>query len=289
MLGLSVSIASTVVLIKNLTDAGLYQSHGGRVATGWLIVEDLATVVILVVLPVSSARARPRVPSWRRALPKRCLKRWRSCCLCSWWARACCRGCSVRSRASAQRALPVGRGGDRARHGHGGFAAVRSLGSARGLPGRRGGERVQALASRGCRGHSLQRPLLHHLLRFGGHDGQPGDPRFAYGRAYCARGAHHGGQMAHQHGARRSALGWIAWHAHGGGGARADWRVLVHHRTDRYGAGDSHRRAVHAHFGWRRGVDRAQFVHVQAYRPHRGVDAQACAARCPVRAPCAPV
>lgn len=52
MLGLSVSIASTVVLIKNLSDAGLYQSHGGRVATGWLIVEDLATVVILVVLPV---------------------------------------------------------------------------------------------------------------------------------------------------------------------------------------------------------------------------------------------
>ena len=52
MLGLSVSIASTVVLIKNLTDAGLYQTQGGRVATGWLIVEDLATVVILVVLPV---------------------------------------------------------------------------------------------------------------------------------------------------------------------------------------------------------------------------------------------
>lgn len=52
MLGLSVSIASTVVLIKNLTDAGLYQTEGGRIATGWLIVEDLATVVILVVLPV---------------------------------------------------------------------------------------------------------------------------------------------------------------------------------------------------------------------------------------------
>lgn len=52
MLGLSVSIASTVVLIKNLSDAGLYQSQGGRIATGWLIVEDLATVVVLVVLPV---------------------------------------------------------------------------------------------------------------------------------------------------------------------------------------------------------------------------------------------
>ncbi|QWT17532.1 cation:proton antiporter [Collinsella sp. zg1085] len=52
MLGLSVSIASTVVLIKNLTDEGLYHTQGGRVATGWLIVEDLVTVLILVVLPV---------------------------------------------------------------------------------------------------------------------------------------------------------------------------------------------------------------------------------------------
>lgn len=52
MLGLSVSIASTVVLIKNLTDEGLYQTRGGKIATGWLIVEDLATVLILVVMPV---------------------------------------------------------------------------------------------------------------------------------------------------------------------------------------------------------------------------------------------
>lgn len=52
MLGLSVSIASTVVLIKNLADAGLADTEGGRIATGWLIVEDLITVVILVVLPV---------------------------------------------------------------------------------------------------------------------------------------------------------------------------------------------------------------------------------------------
>lgn len=52
MLGLSVSIASTVVLIKNLADAGLAGTDGGRIATGWLIVEDLLTVVILVVLLV---------------------------------------------------------------------------------------------------------------------------------------------------------------------------------------------------------------------------------------------
>ena len=47
MLGLSVSIASTVVLIKNLADAGLAGTDGGRIATGWLIVEDLLTVVDL--------------------------------------------------------------------------------------------------------------------------------------------------------------------------------------------------------------------------------------------------
>lgn len=52
MLGLSVSIASTVVLIKNLADAGLSDTRGGRIATGWLIVEDLVTVVILAALPI---------------------------------------------------------------------------------------------------------------------------------------------------------------------------------------------------------------------------------------------
>ena len=41
MLGLSVSIASTMVLIKNLTDAGLYQSRGGKIATGWLTEKGL--------------------------------------------------------------------------------------------------------------------------------------------------------------------------------------------------------------------------------------------------------
>lgn len=61
MLGLSVSIASTVVLIKNLADAGLDRTAGGRVATGWLIVEDLATVAILVVLPVVFGSGEPSV------------------------------------------------------------------------------------------------------------------------------------------------------------------------------------------------------------------------------------
>lgn len=52
ILGLSVSIASTVVLIKNLSDTGLDKTEGGRIATGRLIIEDLVTVVIIVILPV---------------------------------------------------------------------------------------------------------------------------------------------------------------------------------------------------------------------------------------------
>ena len=51
VLGLSLSIASTVVLLRGLTDRGLLGTSGGKVAVGWLILEDLATVAILVLLP----------------------------------------------------------------------------------------------------------------------------------------------------------------------------------------------------------------------------------------------
>ena len=50
--GLSLSVASTVVLLRALEDRNLLDSHAGHVAVGWLIVEDLFTVVILVLLPV---------------------------------------------------------------------------------------------------------------------------------------------------------------------------------------------------------------------------------------------
>jgi CPA2 family monovalent cation:H+ antiporter-2 len=49
--GLSVSVASTVVLLKALEERNLVDSASGRVAVGWLIVEDLAMVLALVLLP----------------------------------------------------------------------------------------------------------------------------------------------------------------------------------------------------------------------------------------------
>uniref|UniRef100_UPI002ACD6723 cation:proton antiporter n=1 Tax=Chloroflexus sp. TaxID=1904827 RepID=UPI002ACD6723 len=52
LLGLSISIASTVVLLRGLMDNGLLNTSAGRIAVGWLVLEDLATVLILVLLPI---------------------------------------------------------------------------------------------------------------------------------------------------------------------------------------------------------------------------------------------
>ena len=49
--GLSLSCASTVVLLRALESRSLVQTERGRIAVGWLIVEDLAMVLVLVMLP----------------------------------------------------------------------------------------------------------------------------------------------------------------------------------------------------------------------------------------------
>jgi CPA2 family monovalent cation:H+ antiporter-2 len=49
--GLALSVASTVVLLRALEERGLVTSERGRIAVGWLIVEDVAMVLALVLLP----------------------------------------------------------------------------------------------------------------------------------------------------------------------------------------------------------------------------------------------
>ncbi len=49
--GLALSVASTVVLLRALEANGALDSMNGRIAVGWLIVEDLAMVLVLVLLP----------------------------------------------------------------------------------------------------------------------------------------------------------------------------------------------------------------------------------------------
>ncbi len=50
--GLALSVASTVVLLRALQERHLLQTARGHIAVGWLIVEDLAMVLVLVLLPV---------------------------------------------------------------------------------------------------------------------------------------------------------------------------------------------------------------------------------------------
>jgi CPA2 family monovalent cation:H+ antiporter-2 len=49
--GISLSVASTVVLLRALESLGILDSFTGRIAVGWLVVEDLAMVLVLVLLP----------------------------------------------------------------------------------------------------------------------------------------------------------------------------------------------------------------------------------------------
>jgi CPA2 family monovalent cation:H+ antiporter-2 len=49
--GLCLSVASTVVLLRALEEHNTLETPNGRIAVGWLIVEDLAMVVVLVLLP----------------------------------------------------------------------------------------------------------------------------------------------------------------------------------------------------------------------------------------------
>lgn len=52
LFGLSLSVASTVVLLRALEQRKLVESEAGKIAIGWLIVEDIAMVLAIVLLPV---------------------------------------------------------------------------------------------------------------------------------------------------------------------------------------------------------------------------------------------
>lgn len=61
--GLSLSCASTVVLLKALGDRGLLDSVNGKIAVGWLLVEDLVMVLVLVLLPATAVLLGGKAPA----------------------------------------------------------------------------------------------------------------------------------------------------------------------------------------------------------------------------------
>jgi len=55
VLGLSISVASTVVLLRGLLDNHLLNTSRGQIAVGWLVMEDILSVLILVLMPALAA------------------------------------------------------------------------------------------------------------------------------------------------------------------------------------------------------------------------------------------
>jgi CPA2 family monovalent cation:H+ antiporter-2 len=65
--GLALSVASTVVLLRALQAQGTLNSEAGRIAVGWLIVEDLIMVLILVLLPAFTGVLGGQAPGYGSA------------------------------------------------------------------------------------------------------------------------------------------------------------------------------------------------------------------------------
>src|SRR5688572_14248820 len=66
VLGMAMAVASTVVLIRVLTDNRALDTTAGHVAIGWLIVEDVLTVIVLVLIPAlgtGAAAAATSIPT----------------------------------------------------------------------------------------------------------------------------------------------------------------------------------------------------------------------------------
>ncbi|MBK8067164.1 MAG: Kef family K(+) transporter [Rhodanobacteraceae bacterium] len=68
--GLCLSVASTVVLLKALESKGLLKSVNGQIAVGWLVVEDLVMVLVLVLLPAMAGLLAEAGASSTAELPK---------------------------------------------------------------------------------------------------------------------------------------------------------------------------------------------------------------------------
>lgn len=62
--GLSLSVASTVVLLRALESQNAVNAMNGRIAVGWLIVEDMAMVIVLVLLPPMAKLAGAEHPDY---------------------------------------------------------------------------------------------------------------------------------------------------------------------------------------------------------------------------------
>ncbi len=204
VLGLALSVASTVVLLRALMDRGELDSQQGRIAVGWLIVEDLFTVVVLVLLPTLApllgGTGSEAGPGDRRA---RAVRRHRAgpgqgrrlrCADDRGRGAPGAVAAGRRGPRRVARAVHAGRAGHRPGHRLRRLGGVRRVVRAGRVPGRRGGRRVgHEPPGRGRRAAPARR-LRGPVLRVG--RDAPGPGRAAGGAAGGGgRGAAGGGRQ----------------------------------------------------------------------------------------------
>ncbi len=73
LLGVSLSVASTIVLMRALEERRMVKTEEGRICVSWLLVEDVLIVLAFVLLPLWRGRSRPKARTFRRGA-----SRWRS-------------------------------------------------------------------------------------------------------------------------------------------------------------------------------------------------------------------
>ena len=180
--GITLSVASTVVVLRTLQERRLLDTERGHIAVGWLIVEDLAMVLVLVFLPVlADVASGGAAPSFAAlALPladhARQVRRLHGVDVAGRRARHPV-AAALRGAYRLARAVPPRRAGDRARRRLWRGDAVRRLVRARRVLRRHDPERIRAQPARRPGDAAAARRLRGAVLRLGRHAVQPGrDP-----------------------------------------------------------------------------------------------------------------
>ncbi len=266
--GLSLSVASTVVVLKALEERNLLNAPHGRVAVGWLITEDLTMVLALVLLPAFATMLGAEGGAWRRRGRRHGAGRHR-CLHAAQGGRLRRHGDPARAarRAVASddgrphrlaRAVHAVGAGHRARHRLRLGADLRRVLRHRRLLRRRGDERIASQPSRRGRFAAAAERLLGAVLHLRRHAVRPGDPGPRAGSGARRRGADHlrqGVQRADDH--PRHALP-VAARPGGGVEPGADRRILVHPGRARGRPGRAAARGPGPHPGRRHPGDHPQ-------------------------------
>ena len=189
--GLCLSVASTVVLLRALEDRGLLDSVDGRISVGWLVVEDLVTVLVLVMLPALAVPLGGTAPPSGESLLVDARTHARQGgrvrrFSCSWSAAGRALAAGAGGANGLTRALhPLG-ARHRPRHRRRRLGALRRVVRAGRVLRRHGGQRIGPEPRGGGRRAADAGRLLGALLRGGRHAVRPRHPAAA-SRCRCSR------------------------------------------------------------------------------------------------------